>query len=374
MTKIPLSMPDITDSEIALVTSVLRTPVLSLGPKLKEFESAVERFVGVKYAVALNSATSALHLIIRALGIGRDDEVITTPFSFISSSNCILFEGAKPVFTDICRDTLNIDPDNIEDKINKKTKAILAVDVFGHPAEWGRIKRIAKKYNLYLIEDSAEALGSEYKGKKCGTFADAAVFSFYPNKQITTGEGGVIVTDSEKIACACRSMSNQGRKIENNKWLNHVRMGYNYRMSDINAALGTAQLKRVKEIFKKRRHAADMYNRRLRGVLGVRVPYVAPDVKLSWFIYAVRLSDKYSKKDRHSIISIMNKKGIECRNYFQPIHTQPLYKNIFGYKRGDFPVCESISDRTIALPFYNNLREKDVEYVVTNLQKALKCA
>ena len=372
MIKIPLSNPDITVDEIKAVSDVLKTPNLSLGPKITEFEKAIADFTGVRYAVALNSATSGLHLIIRAMGIGAGDEVITSPFSFISSANCILFEDAKPVFVDICQDTLNIDPDKIGRKINKKTKAVLAVDVFGHLAEWDKLKKIAKKHNLYLIEDSAEAFGSEYKGKKCGIFADAGVFSFYPNKQITTGEGGVVVTDNREIAWACRSMSNQGRKIENNKWLNHTRLGYNYRMSDINAALGIAQLKRVKDIFEKRSRVADMYYKELKDMAGVCAPYVAPGVKLSWFVYVVRLSGRYSKTDRDRIIEKMAKKGIECRNYFQPIHTQPCYKDLFGYKKGDFPVCEAVADRTIALPFYNNLRKQDVRFVVKALKEILK--
>jgi len=282
---IPLARPDITEKEIEAVVAVLRTPHLALGPKLKEFEDAIAEYSGVRYVVAVNSGTSALHLIIRALGIGAGDEVITTPFSFISSSNCILFERAKPVFVDIEPKTLNIDPERIEEAITPKTKAILAVDVFGHPADWPALEQLAERHNVLLVEDSAEALGAErrsresrvesresktldqktdgkFQWKKAGSFGNAGVFAFYPNKQITTGEGGVIVTDDTELARLCRSMANQGRG-EASTWLQHERLGYNYRLSDINCALGIAQLERIDEILAKRERVAQLYNEHL---------------------------------------------------------------------------------------------------------------
>jgi perosamine synthetase len=369
--KIPLSSPDISGNDKSAVLGVLSTPYLSLGPKVKEFEKRMASYIGIKYAAAVNSATSGLHLIIRALGIKDGDEVITTPFSFIASSNCILYERAKPVFVDIDPLTLNINPSRIEKAITKKTKAILAVDVFGYPAEWNRLREVSSKHKLRLIEDSAEALGSEYKGKKCGTFADAAVLSFYPNKQMTTGEGGVIVADDKKIIDLCRSMANQGRRIKGSSWLEHVCLGYNYRLSDINAALGIAQLSRIKEIMRKRAKVARMYSERLKLVPDIILPYKGHQAKISWFVYVIRLSDAYSINDRDNIIRKMSKKGIQCSNYFKAIHLQPLYKKIFGYKKGSFPVCEAVSDRTIALPFYNNLKEKEIKFVVDNFKEAL---
>ena len=369
---IPLAKPDITDLERKAVIEVLKTPILSLGPKLREFEKRIADFSGVKYAVATNSGTSALHLIIRSLGIGEDDEVITTPFSFISSSNCILYERAKPVFVDIDSKTLNIDTSKIEKKITKKTKAILAVDVFGLPADWGKLKKIVKKHKLFLIEDSAEALGSEYKGKKCGSFGEAAILSFYPNKQITTaGEGGLILTGNKEIADFCCSVRNQGRKAEGSEWLEHIRLGYNYRMPEVCAAMGIAQLKRINEILKKRKKVAEIYNKKLINFPEIEIPYVIPGVKISWFVYVIRLKKKYSQKNRDKIIKEMAKKGIQCSNYFYPIHLQPFYKKTFGFKKGDFPVCEQISQRTIALPFYNNLKEKEIDFVVTALKKII---
>lgn len=370
--KIPLSKPDITDREKKAVQEVLRTSSLSLGKKYVEFQNIAAKFAGVKYAVAVNSGTSALHLIVRALGIGKGDEVITTPFSFIASANCIVYEGATPVFVDIDQKTLNIDVLKIEAKITKKTKAILAVDVFSNPADWDALKRIAKKYKLFLIEDSAEALGSEYKGKKCGSFGDAAVFAFYPNKQITTGEGGMILTNNKKIADVCRSMANQGRKSENGKWLEHVILGYNYRLSEINCAMGIEQLKRIKGILKKRKNVADLYNKGLKGVTELQIPHISPQSTLSWFVYVVTLQEKFSGKKRDAIIEKMRNKGIGCSNYFQTIHLQPYYKNEFGYKKGDYPIAENIAERTLALPFFNNLTQKEIDIVVKSLVMTIK--
>jgi len=369
--KIPLARPDITDLDREEVLRVLKTPNLSLGPKLREFEQRIARYIGVKYAIAVSSGTSGLHLIIKALGIKEGDEVITTPFSFIVSSNCILYERAKPVFVDIEEETYNIDPKKIEEKITKKTKAILAVDVFGHPADWDKLQRIAEKYHLSLIEDSAEALGSEYKGKKCGSFGRVAILSFYPNKQITTGEGGIILTNNKKIADLCRSMANQGRRVKGGKWLEHIRLGFNYRMSDINAALGIAQLKRLKQICGKRKKVAQIYNKKLGSFLEIKIPSVAQNVKMSWFVYVIMLSRKYSKKDRDLIIKEMAKKGIQCSTYFQSIHLQPFYRKMFNYKLGSFPISENVSQRSIALPFYNNLKEREINYVVKTLKKIL---
>lgn len=369
--KIPLSKPDITEKEKKAVLKVLETPHLSLGRKHKEFEEIIARFAGVKYAVAVNSGTSGLHLIIRALGIGEGDEVITTPFSFIASSNCILFEKAKPVFVDIKSDTFNIDVEKIEKKITEKTKAILAVDVFSQPADWQELKKIAKKRKLFLIEDSAEALGSEQNGKKCGSFGDAAIFAFYPNKQITTGEGGVVLTNNKKIYQLCQGMANQGRKNKNGKWLEHVWLGYNYRLDELSCALGIAQMKRIKEILKKREQVAKNYIQKLNIIDGLEVPFVKKENKLSWFVFAVKLSEKFSGKKRDKIIQEMSKRGIQCGNYFQAIHLQPFYKKEFGFKEGDFSVAENISKRTLALPFFNNLTKKEVEFTVENLKEII---
>lgn len=374
--EIPLSNPDITDLELNYVHRVLKTPHLSLGPMLPRFEESFARFIRSRFAVAVNSGTSALHLVIKALGITEGDIVLTTPFSFISSANSILFERAKPVFVDIEPVTYNIDPSKIEETIKNlgnnasKVKAILPVHVFGMPCDMDPIIDIAEKHNLHLVEDACEAIGSTYKGKKVGTFGDAGTFAFYPNKQITTGEGGMIVTDDEKIAKLCRSLRNQGRS-EDGVWLSHERLGYNYRLSDINCALGLAQLERIDEILEKRAHVAALYNKRLEDIHGICTPYCSYDEALSWFVYVIRLADQYSKSDRDEILEGLRSRGIKCNNYFVPIHLQPFYKEMFGHKEGDFPVTEHVAERTIALPFYNNLTEDQIDYVVQELDKLL---
>jgi len=369
--RVPLSSPDISELEIRYVTDVLKTPHLSLGPKLPEFEARMAGFIGAKHVVAVNSGTSALHLIVRALGIRDGDEVITTPFSFIASANCLLFERATPVFVDIDPATMNMDVDRIEERITRKTKAILAVDVFGYPARWDRLAEIAGKHGLTLIEDSCEAIGAVYKGRKAGTFGDAAALAFYPNKQMTTGEGGVVLTNDDEIASLCRSMRNQGRG-EGGGWLEHERLGYNYRLSDVNCALGIAQLERIEELLSKRQAVARMYEERLKDWKEVRLPHSSSEAVRSWFVYVVTLKDEYSKRQRDEILQRLKERGIGCSNYFAPIHLQPFYARMFGFKKGDFPVTEHVSERTMALPFYNNLGASDIDLVVDNLKEVVR--
>lgn len=371
MKTIPLSKPDITEAERKAVAGVLGTSVLALGPKQKEFEKMIAKVAGVKYAVAVNSGTSALHLIIRALGISKGDEVITTPFSFIASANCFLHEGATPVFADIKSDTLNIDPELVEGRITSKTKAILAVDVFGRPADWDALQKIAKKHKLFLIEDSAESLGSQYKGRPCGGFGDAAIFAFYPNKQITTGEGGMVLTNNKKIAELSQSLANQGRKVENGKWLEHVRLGYNYRMDEMSAAMGIVQVKRLAELKKKRAQVATWYTAALAGFEQLEIPKAGKDEKINQFVYVVKLPKALAGKKRDAIIKKMAQAGIMCSNYFQPIHLQPFYQKEFGYKKGEFPVSEDTGSRTLALPFFNDMTLAEVTMVVKNLKRIL---
>lgn len=376
--QVHLSRPDITDVEIDSVNEVLHSPVLALGPKLGQFERAIADYVGRKHAIAVNSGTSGLHLLVRALGIGDGDEVITTPFSFIASSNCILYERAKPVFVDIEPDTANIDPNLIEDAITPRTKAILPVDAFGQPARLDAIREIADRHGLVVIEDSCESLGSEYKGIKAGNgaFSHGAVFAFYPNKQITTGEGGMIVTDDDEVARLCRSMCNQGRG-DAGVWLSHERLGYNYRMDELSAALGVAQMSRIEEIIQKRQRVADMYNKRLSKIPGVWLPHIAPEVtKMSWFVYVIRVGVEEPTPERQSAVRdhVMKRfkdEGIGCRPYFTPIHLQPFYREMFGYKEGDYPVTELAGRTSIAIPFHNHITEEEVEYVAQVLETAL---
>jgi len=383
--RIPLSMPDIRERDVQEVLNVLKSGRLSIGPKIEEFEKAVAKYTKVKYAVGVNSGTSALHLILRSLEIGKGDLVITTPFSFVASANVMLFERAVPIFADIDSKTLNLSPQAVEETIenlkkgrikagkvevdSSKLKALLVVDVFGQPADWDEFERIAQENGLKLIEDSCEAIGAEYKGRKAGTFGNAGAFAFYPNKQITTGEGGIVVTNDEKIYILSKSMRNQGRG-EGDEWLTHSRLGYNYRLDEMSAALGLSQLKRLDEILKKREKVAQTYNKLLENVDGVETPYVSPDTtKMSWFVYVVKLDKSI---DRNKVMEHLEKAGVQTRPYFLSIHLQKFYRDTFGYSEGYFPISEDVSSRSIALPFFNNIKLEEQEYVIEKLKEAVE--
>ncbi len=368
--RVHLSRPDITEQEIQAVVDVLKTPNLSLGPKLGQFEQAFADYIGMRRAVAVNSGTSALFLCLQAMGIGPGDEVITTPFTFIATSNTVMMVGAKPVFVDIDPVSLNIDHEKIASKITAKTKAIMPVEVFGNPAGFDQICRTASEHNLSILEDSCEALGSALNGKKCGTFGLMSTFAFYPNKQITTGEGGMILTDDDKLADHCRALRNQGRGKDSG-WLGHEMLGYNYRLSDINCALGIVQLSRLEKIISKRKKAAGLYQEMLEDEDRLIVPVEENGCDVSWFVFVVRLGEEYSKADRDRVLDLMRQAGVQVGDYFTPVHLQPFMVRQFGYKKGDFPITEQVSERTIALPFYNNLSRQDAEIVCGELRTAL---
>jgi perosamine synthetase len=370
--KIPLSSPDISAVEKAAVLSVLDTPSLSLGPKVEEFENAFAAVTGARCAIAVNSGTSGLHLCIKAAGIGPGDEVITTPFSFVASANCILYEQATPVFADIDPATYNLDPEQVAAKITDRTRAILAVHVFGRPCDMGALEQLARRHGLALIEDACEALGAQYGGRPVGTFGQTGVFAFYPNKQITTGEGGMIVTNDGTIRDLCRSWRNQGRG-DDGGWLLHQRLGYNYRLSDIHCALGLAQLSRLGEILDLRARIARQYSNILRQKLPELLlpPPAAPNTTASWFVYVVRLPDTYSREDRDNIIRSLRSQGVGCAAYFSPIHLQPFYRLRFGYQPGDYPRTERIAGLTLALPFFNRIASWQIERVCDLLAAAL---
>lgn len=365
---IPMSSPDLDEADVQAVLEVLRSSRLALGPQTVEFEQLMAEYVGVKHAVAVSSGTAALHLIVRALGLGPGDEVLVPSFTFAASVNALLYERVTPVFVDIEPETYNLDPEDLERKITPQTKAIMAVDIFGHPAEWDEILRIADEYGLRVIDDSCEALGAEYKGRKIGQFGDAAAFAFYPNKQMTTGEGGIIVTNSDQIARLARSMRNQGRG-EMGAWLEHERLGYNYRMDEMSAALGVSQLRRIETFLTKRERAAQMYTERLQRFSWVRPPVVKPHVRMSWFVYVVTLAEGL---ERDPVMREMEALGVPSRGYFAPVHLQPYIRKILGTGPGMLPLTESIARRTIALPFHNNLTEDQVERVVEALHQAVQ--
>jgi len=407
--QIPMSSPDLTAADVEAVTSVLETRYLSLGPRIVEFEERFAAYVGARHAIGVSSGTTGLHLCVIAAGVEDGDLVITSPFSFVSSANCILFERAIPIFVDIDPHTFNINPALVAQAAGdlarggntaqqwlppairhspfeiQNLKALLPVDIFGQPADMDPILDVARKYNLAVIEDACEAIGAEYKGCRVGSlnsqFATctepsrsirnsqfAAVFAFYPNKQMTTGEGGMIVTDDEEWANLFRSLRNQGRDIFD-AWLNHSRLGYNYRLGEMNAALGLAQLGRIEELLAKRERVAQMYNERLCEVEGVTILYVAPETtRMSWFVYVVRLAPEIV---RNRIMADLEERGVPSRPYFTPIHLQKFYRERFGYREGDFPVTEAVARSTLALPFSSVMTEEQVDYVCGALKAAI---
>jgi perosamine synthetase len=368
--KVNLSRPDITEAEIEAVCQVLRSPNLSLGPKLREFEQAFEHYIGVKHAIAVNSGTSGLFLCAKAMGWGPGDEILVTPFTFICSVTVPMMVGATPVFVDIDPVSLNMDPSKIEEKITEKTKAILPVAVFGNPAGMDEICRIAKKHDLTVLEDSCEALGSTLHGKKIGTFGKMSAFAFYPNKQMTTGEGGIILTDDDDLAALCVSLRNQGRG-RGGGWLAHDRLGYNYRLSDINCALGIVQLSRIEEFIEKREKVARMYQQCLADEDRLIVPRAPEDSFMSWFVFVVRLAAQYTQQQRNTLLKKMIDRGIQVSNYFPPVHLQPFIAEQYGCKVGDMPVTDAVVKSTLALPFHNNLTAGEVELVCKELKHCL---
>jgi perosamine synthetase len=368
--KVHLSRPDISNAEIDAVCAVLRSPNLSLGPKLGEFEEAFCKYIGRRRAVAVNSGTSGLYLAMKALGLGPGDEVITTPFTFIASATTIMMTGARPVFVDIDPTSLNMDAARVAAAVTPRTKAVLPVEVFGSPAGMDAICDAAARHGLVVVEDSCEGLGSQLHGRKVGTFGKVSTFAFYPNKQITTGEGGMILTDDDALADMCLSLRNQGRG-KGGGWLAHERLGYNYRLSDINCALGIVQLSRIEEFVAKRRRVADMYLQRLAGDRRLIVPREPADSVMSWFVYVIRLADRYRIEQRNTILKRMIERGVQVSNYFPPVYLQPFMVKELGYREGDFPITDAVCRGTIALPFHNNLAEGDIDFVCEQLRACL---
>lgn len=386
---VPMSSPDLTDAERQAVLAVLNTPNLSMGAEIGAFERTFTSRLGVRHALGVNSGTAGLHLCVRAAGIGAGDLVVTTPFSFVASSNVLLFEQAVPLFVDVDPLTGNIDPARVRQAAqdllaggarrqgwlprrgaaaDAPLKGILTVDVFGQPADADPILELARELKLPVIEDACEALGAEYKGRPAGLLGDMACFAFYPNKQITTGEGAMIVTNDERAANLMRALRNQGR-APGDTWLQHTFLGYNYRLDEMSAALGRVQMERLDELIARRSRVADWYNTRLSHIPGVEAPYTAPETTLrSWFVYVVRFD---AALDRDAIAARLGKLGIPARPYFLPIHLQPYMVERFGYQPGDFPVTEDLGRRGLALPFSSVMSEAQVEQVCRALQAVI---
>ncbi len=388
---VPMSSPDLTDAERQAVMDVLNTPILSMGQQIETFEDAFRRFSGCKHAIGVNSGTAGLHLCVRAAELAPGDLVITTPFSFVASSNVILFEHAVPVFVDVDPQTGNINPALVDEAARDlcggsaasrqkwlprrgagedggRLKALLPVDVFGQPADLDDLRHTAHQYGLKLIEDACEALGAEYKGRKAGSLGDYSVYAFYPNKQITTGEGGIIVTDDDKAAALMRALRNQGRAPGDN-WLQHTYLGYNYRLDEMSAALGVVQMSRLEQLLHQREQVASWYLERLAEIALVEPPRVAITTsRASWFVYVIRLK---AGLDRLAIAQRLAERGIPVRPYFLPIHLQPFMQERFGYQAGDFPVTEDLGNRGLALPFSGKMDEGQVDLVCTILRQTL---
>jgi perosamine synthetase len=368
--EIGLSAPYIGEREEELVLEVLRSGSLSLGPVLDRFEELFAERVGAAYAAAVSSGTAGLHLAVRLAGIGPGDEVVTTPFSFVASTNCFLYEGAKPAFADVDRHTLNLDPAAAEAAITERTRAILAVDIFGYPCELDPLRELAERHGLAFLEDACQALGAEYKGRPLGSHGHPAVFAFYPNKQMTTGEGGVVVTESEDEWRLIKSLANQGRG-EDGSWLDHERLGYNYRLDDIAAAIGIAQLEKLDLLLELRNTVATRYAELLAAVDGAE-PLEPEDAdhKRSWFVYPIRLAEGI---DRDRVLSELRNAGIASKVYLPSIHLQPYMRERFAFCEGMFPVSEEASRRLLALPFHGGLEAEEQERVIEALRAALGC-
>ncbi len=368
--ELPLSRPWLDEREEELVLEVLRSGRLSLGPWIERFEDEVAQRVGAPYAAAVSSGTAGLHLLCKIAGLGPGDEVITSPLSFVSSANCFLLEGATPVFADVDPVTLNLDPSAVEAAVTERTRAIVAVDMFGFPCELDALRAIAERHGLALIEDSCESLGAEYRGRPLGAHGPSAVFAFYPNKQMTTGEGGVVTTHSEEEWRQLCSLRNQGRSYDGEGgWFHHVRLGLNYRWTDLQAAIGLAQLEKLDRILELRAAAARRYGELLGNVNGVEPPTPDdPNHRRSWFVYVVKLDRSL---DRSAVMDALRREGIATAEYVPCIHLQPYMRERFGFAEGLCPIAEETARRTMALPFFTQIEPDDQERVVDVLRGAV---
>ena len=365
---IGLSSPWLDEREEELVADVLRSGRLSLGPTIDHFEEAFAAEVDAPYAAAVSSGTAGLHLLCIAAGVGPGDEVITSPYSFVASANCAIYEGATPVFADIDPRTLNLRPDAVEEAVTARTKAVVAVDIYGYPCELDDLRAICEAHGIALIQDACEALGARYKGEPVGSQGPSAVFAFYPNKQMTTGEGGMVTTHSEDEWRLLRSLRNQGR-ADSGGWLEHARLGFNYRLDDIRAAIGLGQLEKLGDILAARSTVAGRYGELLGGIDGLELPCADDaDHERSWFVYVVTLP---AGSDREAVVASLDARGIQTARYLPCIHLQGYLRERFGFEPGLCPVAEELAQRTLALPFHARLPADDQAYVADALREAL---
>ncbi|HWD85030.1 MAG TPA: DegT/DnrJ/EryC1/StrS family aminotransferase [Solirubrobacteraceae bacterium] len=367
---IPLAGPELGEREEELVLEVLRSGRLSLGPMGERFERAFADFLGVEDVVAVSSGTAALHLGVRQLGWGPRDEVVTSPFTFVASSNCLLYEGARPVFVDVDPVTLDIDPAAAAAAVTERTVGLLPIDIFGWPAAWPELEALAERHGLGILEDACQALGAtDSDDRMVGTRGNFATFAFYANKQMTTGEGGMIVPTDAEAAARLRSERNQGRAVDMG-WLDHDRLGFNYRLSDVACALGLAQLERLDDLLAGRARVAGLYLDALAGVEGLQLP--CPEraqARRGWFVFVVQLPRGV---DRDSTMQVLAGRHIPSKPYFPALHLMSYYREAFGYRPGQFPVCEDVAERSLALPFFPEMTEGQVARVVEALREVLR--
>jgi len=366
--RIALSAPWIDARDEELVLEVLRSGRLSLGPTIERFEELIAERVGAPYAAAVSSGTAGLHMLAHIAGLGPGDEVITSPLSFVSSANCFILEGATPVFADVDSRTLNMDPGTLEAAITERTKAVVAVDMFGYPCELDEIRAISDRRGLVLIEDAAEALGAEYKGRAVGSQGISGVFGFYPNKQLATGEGGIVFTHSEEEWQLVKSLRNQGRDYRGGAWFHHVRVGFNYRWTDVQAAIGIGQLEKLERLLSLRAEVAARYTQLLEDVEVEPLCADDPTHRRSWFVYVIALP---AGADRDRVMTELRAQGIGTAEYVPCVHLQPYMRETYGFGEGTCPVAEGVASRTLALPFFPQLEADDQERVVEALRAAL---
>lgn len=371
---IPYGHQSIDNEDIKEAVRALKSEWLTQGPKVKEFEEAMADYCGTKYALAVSSGTAALHLAYLAAGIKNGDEIITTPLTFAATSNMAALCGAKPVFADIKSDTLNINPQEIEKRITSKTKVIAPVDFAGRPCDYDEILKIAKKRNLLVVEDACHSLGSKYKGKKVGSFADMTVLSFHPVKTITSGEGGMILTNNENFYEKLKILRHHGiiKRPENGPWYYEIEnLGFNYRLTDFQSALGLSQLKKLDKFVRARKIIVKKYNEAFKDTREIIIPEEKNDTESARHIYAIQLRLELLKIGRREIFEELQKKGIGVQVHYVPLHLHPFYQREFGYKKGDFPVAENYYNRAITLPLFPKMTDKDIDRIIKTTKEIL---
>ena len=375
---LPYGRQSLDERDIQAVVDVLKSDWLTTGPKVEEFEKAFAARVDAKFAVSFSSGTAALHGAAFAAGLGPGDEAITTPMTFCATANCILYQGATPVFADVSEDTLNLDPAEVAKKISPRTKAIFAVDYAGHPADLGALRSLAREHHLVMVEDACHALGAEYEGKQVGSIADMTVFSFHPVKHLATGEGGMVTTDDAKLAETLRRFRNHGissearQRHEAGQWFYEmVLLGFNYRLTDIACALGLTQLEKLDANLARRREIAGQYGRAFREEADLMVPTVRAQANPAWHLYPIRVDGARLGANRGKIFAALRAENIGVNVHYVPVHLHPFYRDRFGDRRGEFPRAEQAYEQLISLPMFHSMQDSDVEDVIHAVKKVL---